>query len=103
MITKTPFSNSKKIYTSGKIHPIKVAMREIHTADKEIKEALPVYDTSGPYTDPNIDIDVKKGIPKLRQNWIEERKDVEKSNFIFPKGNDKIEFFPILIHQDIIR
>ena len=73
----------------GEIHPdIKVAMREIQLADSkpmfvdgEIEviqnQPLPVYDTSGPYTDPEIEIDVKKGLPKLRQQWILDRGDVE--------------------------
>ncbi|BCN93306.1 phosphomethylpyrimidine synthase [Thiomicrorhabdus immobilis] len=82
------FPNSKKIYVEGKLHPIKVAMRQIDVSDTyvsgsednpvyEKNEAVPVYDTSGPYTDPNIEIDVYKGLPKFRENWIEARDDVE--------------------------
>lgn len=88
VITRDPFPASKKVYASGQIHDIKVAMREISLNDTKLKfnpsapvEANPpvtVYDTSGPYTDPNVEIDVKKGLPKLRQEWIEGRNDVEK-------------------------
>jgi len=82
------FPNSKKIYVEGKLHPIKVAMREIAVSDTyvsgtednpvyEKNESVPVYDTSGPYTQPSTEIDVYKGLPKLRETWIEARDDVE--------------------------
>ena len=85
VISTDPFTGSKKVYVEGKIHPIKVAMREIEltdTVDKfngktEKNAPVTVYDCSGPYTDPNIVIDVKKGLPKLRQQWILDRGDVE--------------------------
>ncbi|UXX78405.1 phosphomethylpyrimidine synthase ThiC [Reichenbachiella carrageenanivorans] len=86
-ITRDPFPASKKVYVKGKIHNIEVAMREISlndtvlkfnpSAPKETNPPVTVYDTSGPYTDPNIDIDVKKGLPKLREQWILDRGDVE--------------------------
>ncbi|WP_025563167.1 phosphomethylpyrimidine synthase ThiC [Psychromonas sp. SP041] len=82
------YPNSEKIFIDGDIHPIKVAMRQIHQTDTfvggseenpvyEKNEPIPVYDTSGPYTDPNTKIDVHAGLPKLRQSWIEARDDVE--------------------------
>ncbi len=85
-ITRDEYPNSKKIYVKGEIHDIEVAMREIsldptidNTTRKKIEDnqAVCVYDTSGPYTDPSIDIDVHKGLAKLRQSWILDRKDVE--------------------------
>ncbi len=87
-ITRDSFPASKKIYVPGKIHDIQVAMREITLTDTVHKfgkyEAttdknapVTVYDTSGPYTDPNIDIDVRQGIPRLRAQWILDRGDVE--------------------------
>lgn len=90
-ITRDPFPNSKKIYVQGQIHDISVAMREISLNDTRIhggarpgkpgasepNEPVTVYDTSGPYTDPNIDIDVKKGLPALRAEWVRGRGDVE--------------------------
>ncbi len=85
-ITRNPFPNSKKIYVNGTIHPqIKVAMREIELSDtidsmtkkKTSNESVTVYDTSGPYTDPNIKIDVHSGIERIRESWIMDRGDVE--------------------------
>lgn len=90
-ITRDPFPNSKKIYVKGQIHDISVAMREISLNDTRIhggprpgrlgasepNEPVTVYDTSGAYTDPNIDIDVKKGLPALRAAWVHQRGDVE--------------------------
>lgn len=85
-ITREPFQKSTKIYVPGKIHDIKVAMREIEVSDTihkfsgkapEKNAPVTVYDTSGPYTDPNIEIDVRRGIPKLREQWILDRGDVE--------------------------
>ena len=88
-ITRAPFPSSKKVYVNGVLHPdIRVAMREIELSDspstfangtfeKEHNPSVTVYDTSGPYTDPHADIDVKQGLPKLRQAWIEKRGDVE--------------------------
>ncbi|TDN40070.1 phosphomethylpyrimidine synthase ThiC [Hymenobacter sp. UV11] len=88
LVERQPLTGSRKIYVPGKLHPnIRVAMREIALADTERKfdfgfpsETNPpvtVYDTSGPYTDPNIEIDLKKGLPRLRESWILERGDVE--------------------------
>ncbi len=85
-ITRTPFPKSQKIYVPGKIHDIRVAMREIQVSDTEYKfsgkpaeknPSVTVYDTSGPYTDPNVEIDVRKGLPKLREQWILDRGNVE--------------------------
>jgi len=75
-ISTDPFPGSKKVYIKGKIHSLNVPMREITLKDEKTP-TLHVYDTSGPFTDPNIAIDIKKGIPKIRQQWIEERGDVE--------------------------
>lgn len=83
-ITRSPFPNSKKIYVEGKIHPINVAMREIHLSptkltNGKIEENPPVtiYDTSGPYTDENSEINIEKGLPRIREQWILDRNDVE--------------------------
>ncbi len=80
---------SKKVYIQGSRPDIQVPMREITLTDTPIgltsgeqgSEHNPpfyVYDTSGVYTDPNIKIDLTKGLPKLREKWIEERNDTEK-------------------------
>jgi len=87
-ITRDPFPNSKKIYVEGKIHNIKVAMREIELTEskpvfaegefkKESNDPVTVYDTSGPYTDLNVEIDVEKGLPRPREQWISDRDDTE--------------------------
>ncbi len=83
-ISTKPFPNSKKIYVKGELHDIQVAMREISLTETKphgkpvVKNApVVVYDTSGPYTDPNVTIDVIKGLPRLREKWILERGDVE--------------------------
>ncbi|KGJ92676.1 phosphomethylpyrimidine synthase ThiC [Colwellia psychrerythraea] len=87
-VSDQSFPNSKKVYVPGKIHDIKVGMREITLTDTlvsgskdnavyEKNEPLCVYDTSGFYTDENVEIDVHKGITRLRESWIDERDDVE--------------------------
>ncbi len=75
IITRDPLPGSEKVYVSGKIHPhIRVPMRKITLTNDE---ELVVYDTSGVYTDPNVEIDVTKGIDPIRKEWIEARGDVE--------------------------
>lgn len=86
-ITREPLSGSKKIYVLGTLYPIKVAMREITLQDtviktgKEVRKiknpSITVYDTSGPYTDSSVNIDIRKGLDRLREPWILERGDVE--------------------------
>ena len=78
-ITRKPLPNSRKVYVKGRIHDIDVAMREIYPEGSDELRPLPttVYDTSGPYTDPNIKIDVKEGLPCLRESWVKSRGDTE--------------------------
>ena len=79
------FSGSKKIYVQGSRADIRVPMREIeqssaHNLDGTEAEKNPpitVYDTSGPFTDPDVTIDLMKGMPDVRHAWIEERGDTE--------------------------
>src|SRR5262249_29179075 len=66
-----------KVYVSGELHPdIRVPMREIALSPtrvgniQEENPALRVYDTSGPYTDPDATIDIHAGLPRLREKWI---------------------------------
>lgn len=69
--------NSRKVYVPGKIFPdIRVGMREILTEDPETP-VVPVYDTSGPYSDVDAKLDVTKGIERFREPWIMERGDAE--------------------------
>ncbi len=80
-----PLPNSRKVYISGKIHAdIRVPFREISLAPTktmsgaiELNEPVRVYDTSGPWGDPNEDVDVTRGLPPLRAKWIRDRGDVE--------------------------
>ncbi len=78
-----PFPNSKKIYVTGSRPDIRVGMREIQLSDTsdsmgfEKNSPITVYDTSGPFTDPDISIDLMKGIPDVRSGWIAERDDTE--------------------------
>lgn len=83
-ITSSPFPNSKKVYIEGKLFPIKVAMREIYlhptklsNGTSEVNPPVTVYDTSGPYTDENVTVDVRKGLPRIREEWISNRGDIE--------------------------
>jgi len=78
-----PLPNSRKIYVVGDRPDIQVPMREISQTptrtEKGIEEnpSITVYDTSGPYTDPSVEIDIRKGLPPLRAEWIKERNDTE--------------------------
>src|SRR5579859_8142838 len=78
-----PFANSRKVYVPGSRADIRVPMREIALSDtpamfgNEKNPAFHVYDTSGPYTDPDAHIDLLKGLAPLRAKWIEERGDSE--------------------------
>ena len=78
-----PLPNSRKIYVQGSRPDIQVPMREISQSDTpsgfggEKNPPIYVYDCSGPYTDPQVQVDVRKGLKPLRQQWIEERGDTE--------------------------
>ena len=78
-----PFPNSRKIYVEGSRPDIRVPMREISQFDTpdsfggEKNPPIYVYDTSGPYTDPEAEIDVRKGLKPVRAAWIAERQDTE--------------------------
>ena len=66
VVSREPFPASRKIYVGD----ARVAMREIQTGDGVVR----VYDTSGPYTDPDVSIDLKAGLPLVRGEWVKERK-----------------------------
>jgi phosphomethylpyrimidine synthase len=83
-ITTDPFPNSAKIYVEGAQPGVRVPMREIRVAPTQTHQGrtvenppVTVYDTSGPYTDPEAEIDVHRGLPPLRREWIAGRGDVE--------------------------
>jgi phosphomethylpyrimidine synthase len=78
-----PFPNSHKIFVEGSLPDIRVPMREIAQADTptsfgaEKNPPVVVYDTSGAYTDPAANIDIRSGLPPLRAHWIQERCDTQ--------------------------
>jgi phosphomethylpyrimidine synthase len=90
-VTREPLSGSKKIYIENEAKTFKVAMRHIELSPTLLREdsdeyenndPVRVYDTSGPYTDPDIEIDLNKGLPAFRKQWIEARNDtVQLENF----------------------
>jgi phosphomethylpyrimidine synthase len=86
-LTTTPFPASRKVHVEGSQSGVRVPMREISlTATHSTNgnggmpnQPVTVYDTSGPYTDPNVTIDVRAGLPPLRRAWIEARQDTKNS------------------------
>ena len=85
-ITRKPFPGSRKVYAGGKDPSIRVPIRAIALTDGETHV---VYDTSGPYTDPDAAIDVRTGIAPLRQAWIEARNDtvvLDKTISLYPSA-----------------
>src|SRR3954466_14111864 len=78
-----PLPNSRKIHVTGSRPDIRVPMREITQSDTaasfghEVNPPVTVYDTSGPYTDPQAAIDIRAGLAPLRAAWIAERGDTE--------------------------
>ena len=82
--TTKPFAKSRKIYVEGSSPDIRVPFREISLSDtpamfgeNTVNPPVVVYDTSGPYTDPDVKIDIRNGLPALRAAWILARGDVE--------------------------
>lgn len=86
-INVNSYPSSHKVYIPGKIHPIQVAMRRVDLTPtvkivdgEKVQTENPsvyVYDTSGVYTDPEVKIDINKGLPRLRESWLKERDDLE--------------------------
>ena len=86
-INVSQYPGSTKKYVEGKLFPIRVAMREVHQHPtvtiengKRIEHPngpVTIYDTSGPYTDPAVKIDINKGLPRTRESWIIDRDDTE--------------------------
>lgn len=94
---KISYPSSEKVYMPGTIYPdIRVGMRKvrltptvtIEKGKKTVEENAPVlvYDTSGPYSDPDVEIDLRKGLPKLRQQWIDGRKEGETQMALAKRG-----------------
>jgi len=108
LISTGAISGSRKIYVQGARHNIRVAMREIvlsptkqANGQLEYNAPVTVYDTGGPFTDDNVVVDIKKGLPRIREQWILDRNDVEQLQTVssdFGKGRrddaslDKLRF-----------
>ncbi len=85
--TRYFYPNSEKVYVSGKLHDIRVAMRKVNLTDtvnimdgkRVVRHNDPVYlyDTSGAFTDPAVEIDLDKGLPRMREAWVAARNDTE--------------------------
>jgi len=96
---REPFPQSRKRYVEGSKPDLRVAMREISqhptlNAQGEVLAENPsiiVYDTSGPYTDPAMDINLEKGLPPLRARWIENRGDAEIVHGPAPAGKTSFQ------------
>lgn len=82
------YPGSEKFYMDGELHPIRVAMRKVNLTPTAKKNpdgttsltdngSVLVYDTSGVYTDPAVKVDINEGIPRLREQWIAQRNDIE--------------------------
>jgi phosphomethylpyrimidine synthase len=77
-VTTGPLPASRKIYVAPEAAPdLRVPLREIKLSEASGEPPLPVYDTSGPYTDDSVTIDVEKGLPRTRIAWVKERGGVE--------------------------
>lgn len=81
-----PFSGSRKLYVIGSRPDIRVPMREVKLTDTltptgpQPNDPIQLYDTTGPYSDPDVTIDLQCGLPALRHAWIVERNDSEQLN-----------------------
>lgn len=79
-ITRTPFAQSAKVYVGGERYPyLRVPMREVSQADTVHADGrvthnppITVYDCSGPFSDPTVEIDLRQGLPPLREQWIKQ-------------------------------
>ncbi|MFJ8256469.1 phosphomethylpyrimidine synthase ThiC [Peribacillus asahii] len=82
-VVMTSFPASKKVFVEGSTPSIRVPFREIEQSPtvtargEEVNQPIRVYDTSGPYTDPQVKIDIEKGLPSVRSEWIRNREDTE--------------------------
>ena len=77
-VTTGPITGSRKVYTAPEAAPdLKVPLREVALDPSSGEPPVPIYDPSGPYSDPDATIDVEKGLPRLRTAWVRERGGVE--------------------------
>src|SRR5215467_11719811 len=92
-VTTGPLTASRKVFASPEAAPeLKVPLREILLSEGAGEPNVVVYDTSGPYTDNDVAIDVNKGLPRTRQQWVRERGGVEEyeGRVIKPEDNGNV-------------
>jgi len=100
-----PFPSSRKIYSSGSRVGLRVPMREILLADTHVatgvesNHPVTVYDSSGPYTDPDVVIDLRRGLLPLREDWVVERGDTERLPAVSSEYGRKRQTDPALAAQ----
>src|SRR5215212_1873385 len=77
-VTTGALPGSRKVYSVPESAPdLRVPIREIILTPESGEPPLPIYDTTGPYTDPNVTIDVERGLPRTRLEWVRERGGIE--------------------------
>ncbi|SFI68584.1 phosphomethylpyrimidine synthase ThiC [Celeribacter neptunius] len=89
-VTTGPLPASRRVWHAGERHPdIRVPMREIDLHPTAGEPPVTVYDSSGPYTDPEAEIAIDRGLPRLREDWIIARGDVERyaGRHVIPADN----------------
>src|SRR5712692_1644759 len=112
-ISTSPLPASRKIFVSSRPDGVRVAMREIavsstgegfaHNGHQD-NPPLVVYDTSGPYTDPEAKIDLRKGLAPLRAQWIRTRGDTEEiQGRYLQKSSNWTERFPEASRRAVLR
>lgn len=90
-VLRISYPNSERVYVAGTIHPsVRVAMRVVRQMPtvtvqngervERPNDPVYIYDTSGPYGDANVDIDLQRGLPPLRQMWIKQRVAMDANN-----------------------
>jgi len=106
-VTSGPLPASRKIHIKGELHSdIHVPMRQIELHPTAGEPAVTVYDSSGPYTDPSVEIDIAKGIERKRETWLNKNPDLEQyegrhikpEDNGFAKGDKLVQEFPVRHH-----
>jgi phosphomethylpyrimidine synthase len=92
-VENSPIPGSRKVYESGKLHPdLRVPFREVCVHPSANEDPLTIYDSSGPYTDASFTPDIAKGLPRLREQWVVDRGDVEyiEAREVKPEDNGNV-------------
>ena len=105
---KFSYPSSEKGYLSGRLYPeLKVGMRKVHLTPtvtikkgercEESNAPVYIYDTSGAYSDPNVEINLEHGLPKLRQPWVVKRRERETQMYFAKQGiiTEEMEYVAI--------